>query len=124
MVHNLNFPYPCRPETELKRTVPAHFFLSGLVTPVGEEGRGRDEPVARALRIAKPFALSVFELTLSEWAACELDGYCRKRPNWSKDNPNPLIPATHISFEDAKAYVAWLSARSGRASCFQTPSSF
>lgn len=95
------------------RVVPAGDGVFG--SPAGEEGRGRDEPLARSLRIGKPFALSVFELTLSEWAACELDGYCRKRPNWSKDNPNPLIPATHISFEDAKAYVAWLSARSGRA---------
>lgn len=94
------------------RVVPAGEGVFG--SPSDEDGRGRNEAVARPLRIEKPFALSVFELTLSEWAACELDGYCRKRPNWSKDNPNPLIPATHISFEDAKAYVAWLSARSGR----------
>jgi formylglycine-generating enzyme required for sulfatase activity len=79
-----------------------------------EDGRGKDEPPARTVRIAKPFALSVFEVTLSEWAACELDGACRKRPNWSKDNPNPLIPATHLSYQDAQAFVGWLSARSGR----------
>lgn len=95
------------------RIVPAGEGVIG--SPAGEEGRGRDEPAARPLRVSRPFALSVFELTLSEWAACELDGACRKRPNWSKDNPNPLIPATHISFEDAQAYVAWLSAKSGRA---------
>jgi formylglycine-generating enzyme required for sulfatase activity len=85
-----------------------------LGSPPGEDGRARDEPTARNVRIARPFALSVFELTLSEWAACELDGFCRKRPNWSKDNPNPLIPATHISYRDATAYVDWLSSRSGR----------
>ena len=94
------------------RVVPAGDGVFG--SPAGEEGRGRDEPLARTLRISTPFALSVFELTLSEWAACELDGYCRKRPNWSKDNPNPLIPATHLSYEDAEAYVRWLSERSGR----------
>lgn len=85
-----------------------------LGSPPGEDGRGKDEPAARTVRIDRPFALSVFELTLSEWAACELDGFCRKRPNWSKDNPNPLIPATHLSHQDATAYVAWLSERSGR----------
>ncbi|MBL8770641.1 MAG: SUMF1/EgtB/PvdO family nonheme iron enzyme [Phenylobacterium sp.] len=95
------------------RVVPAGDGLLG--SPASEEARGRDEPLVRSVRVAKPFALAVFELTLSEWAACELDGACRKRPNWSKDNPNPLIPATHISYEDAQAYVAWLSARSGRA---------
>jgi formylglycine-generating enzyme required for sulfatase activity len=94
------------------RVVPAGEGVFG--SPSGEEGRGKDEPLARPLRIGKPFALSVFELTLGEWAACELDGFCRKRPNWSKDNPNPLIPATHLSYADATAYVAWLSERSGR----------
>ena len=39
IVHNLNMPYPCRPETELKQTSPAHFFVPGLFTPADEEGR-------------------------------------------------------------------------------------
>lgn len=38
-VHNLNFPDPCRPETAVKRTVPAHFFVPGLFTPADDEGR-------------------------------------------------------------------------------------
>jgi len=38
-VHNLNFPDPCRLDTPLKRTVPAHFFAPGLFTPADAEGR-------------------------------------------------------------------------------------
>jgi len=38
-VHNLNFPQPCRPDTQIKRTVPAHFFVPGLFTPADGEGR-------------------------------------------------------------------------------------
>jgi 5'-nucleotidase len=38
-VHNLNFPDPCRPDTPVKRTVPAHFFVPGLFTAADEEGR-------------------------------------------------------------------------------------
>ncbi len=38
-VHNLNFPYPCKPETALHRTVPAHFFVPGLFTPADDQGR-------------------------------------------------------------------------------------
>lgn len=38
-VHNLNLPFPCRPETPLKRTVPAHFFVPGLFTPPDGDGR-------------------------------------------------------------------------------------
>jgi formylglycine-generating enzyme required for sulfatase activity len=58
--------------------------------------------------------MSVFTVTTGEWRACELDGDCRHRPNWLKDSPNPLIPATHLSYADASAYVAWLSRKSGR----------
>jgi formylglycine-generating enzyme required for sulfatase activity len=94
------------------RIVPPGEALLG--SPPGEEGRGRDEPLPRQVRISQPYALSVFEVTLSEWAACELDGFCRHRPNWSKDNPNPLIPATHLTYADAVAFTGWLSAKSGR----------
>lgn len=38
-VHNLNFPHPCRPDSELRRTVPAHFFVPGLFSPADDEGR-------------------------------------------------------------------------------------
>jgi len=39
IVHNVNFPDPCRADTPLKQTVPAHFFVPGLFTPADEEGR-------------------------------------------------------------------------------------
>jgi len=39
MVHNLNFPYPCRPDTAVHRTVPAHFFVPGLFTAADDQGR-------------------------------------------------------------------------------------
>ncbi len=38
IVHNLNFPDPCRPDTVVKRSVPAHFFAPGLFTPADNEG--------------------------------------------------------------------------------------
>ena len=38
-VHNLNFPDPCRADTPVKRTVPAHFFVPGLFTAADSEGR-------------------------------------------------------------------------------------
>jgi 5'-nucleotidase len=38
-VHNVNFPRPCRPDTVVKRTVPAHFFAPGLFTPADDQGR-------------------------------------------------------------------------------------
>lgn len=38
-VHNLNFPQPCRPDTVVKQTVPAHFFVPGMFTPADDQGR-------------------------------------------------------------------------------------
>ncbi|MFZ5496728.1 MAG: 5'/3'-nucleotidase SurE [Verrucomicrobiota bacterium] len=40
-VHNLNLPCPCRPDTPVKRTVPAQFFAPGLFTPPDADGRHR-----------------------------------------------------------------------------------
>jgi 5'-nucleotidase len=39
IVHNLNFPDPCRTDTPVKITVPAHFFVPGLFTPADDESR-------------------------------------------------------------------------------------
>jgi hypothetical protein len=78
------------------------------------EGRDKDEPAPRQVAIARPFALGVYEVTVAEWRACVRDGACRDISDWSKENPNPLIPATSISYEDAQSFVAWLSVQSGR----------
>jgi 5'-nucleotidase len=40
-VHNVNLPYPCRPDTAVQRTVPAHFFVPGLFTAPDADGRHR-----------------------------------------------------------------------------------
>ena len=88
------------------------------VTPFGspriEAGRGSDEAEQAQARIERPFAIGVYEVTIAEWNACVRDNACTKLGNWAKENPNPLIPATDISYEDAQAFLAWLSVQSGR----------
>ena len=64
---------------------------------------------------ARPFAMGVYEVTAAEWTACVRDKACRPITGWDKENPNPLIPAAGLSFEDAQAFVAWLSVQSGLA---------
>lgn len=89
---------------------------TGMIgSPANETKRGGDEPMQAQATIAKPFALGVYEVTVAEWAACVRDKACRPIADWSKENPNPLIPATGISYEDAQAFVAWLSVQSGLA---------
>ena len=40
-VHNVNFPYPCRTDTALRRTVPAQVHVPGLFSPQADDGSHR-----------------------------------------------------------------------------------
>jgi formylglycine-generating enzyme required for sulfatase activity len=93
------------------RIVPAGTAAIG--SPPSEAGRSRDEPLQHDERIDHAFAMGVYEITIAEWAACVRDKACRPIADWSKENPNPLIPATGIGFTDAQGFVAWLSVQSG-----------
>ncbi|MCH2236492.1 MAG: SUMF1/EgtB/PvdO family nonheme iron enzyme [Blastomonas sp.] len=95
------------------RIVPAGSALVG--SPPSEPGRGKGEPAQQRVAIASDFALGVYEVTVAEWTACVRDGACPKLSTWAADNPNPLIPATSISHDDALAFLGWLSRQSGRA---------
>ena len=94
------------------RVVPAGDAVLG--SPAGEAGRQGDEPAPATVHIAKPFALGLYAVTVAEWRACVHDKACSALPSWAKENPNPLIPATHISYQDAQSFLAWLSVQSGR----------
>ena len=41
IVHNVNFPLPCLPHTEVRRTVPARVVVPGLFTPAADDGTHR-----------------------------------------------------------------------------------
>jgi 5'-nucleotidase len=41
IVHNLNFPFPCAPSAEVRRTVPARTILPGLFSPQARDGTHR-----------------------------------------------------------------------------------
>ncbi len=94
------------------RSIPAGVTSFG--SPGAEAGRARDEPVQQTQRINRGFALGVYEVTVAEWTACVRDGGCPRLSSWAKENPNPLIPASSISYDDARAFLAWLFAQSGR----------
>ena len=90
--------------------VPAGSFTMG--SPSSEAGRHADEP-QRRVTIARPFAAGVYEVTFAEWDACAAAGGCRHRPGdggWGRGRR----PVIDVSWHDAQAYVAWLSARTGQ----------
>jgi 5'-nucleotidase len=41
VVHNVNFPQPCPPGAQVRRTVPARLLLPGLFSPQAEDGTHR-----------------------------------------------------------------------------------
>ena len=41
VAHNVNFPYPCRPDSPLRRTVPAQVVIAGLFSPAADDGTHR-----------------------------------------------------------------------------------
>ena len=70
----------------------------------------------------RSFAVGKYEVTFGEWDACVADGGCRGyRPNhvpWRLRAENfgrGRFPVMHIRWHDAKAYVRWLSERTGEA---------
>ncbi|MGH6816448.1 MAG: formylglycine-generating enzyme family protein, partial [Hyphomicrobiaceae bacterium] len=66
-----------------------------------------------AVTIAKPFAVGKYEATFAEWDACVADGGCRHKPGdggWGRGKQ----PVIDVSWDDAKEYVAWLSAKTGQ----------
>jgi formylglycine-generating enzyme required for sulfatase activity len=88
--------------------IPAGEFTMG--SPPSEQGAEAQHRVT----IAKPFAVSKFEITFDEWDACTEEGGCRGyRPDdegWGRGKH----PVMNVSWEDAKAYVDWLSRKTGQ----------
>jgi len=91
--------------------VPSGTFEMGSLET--EERRGSDEGPRRTVVIAEPLAVGVYEVTFTEWDHCVSEGGCRGyRPDdsgWGRGRR----PVMDVSWNDAKAYVAWLSERSG-----------
>ena len=89
--------------------IPGGSFLMG--SPSGEAGRDSDEGPQRRVTIAG-FAAGKFEVTFAEWDACVAAGGCNGyRPeDWGRGTR----PVNKLSWQDAQAYVAWLSRKTGQ----------
>jgi formylglycine-generating enzyme required for sulfatase activity len=110
--------------------VPAGSFLMG--SPASEQPREANEGPQHAVTIARRFALGRLEVTVDQLAAfvdatghdmgtsCDVwqDGAWKMRegPTWRKPSfsQTGAHPAPCVSFDDAKAYLAWLSRRTGK----------
>ncbi len=79
-----------------------------------DKTRYNNEVPQHLVTIAKPFAVSKFELTFAEWDACVAGGGCSDyQPNnmgWGGGEQ----PVINVSWDDAQQYVAWLSKMTGK----------
>ncbi|MCB2112190.1 MAG: SUMF1/EgtB/PvdO family nonheme iron enzyme [Parvularculaceae bacterium] len=72
---------------------------------------GSDLAVPLILR--NPIAVSVYETTFADWSACVADGAC---PHISDNGwGGGDRPVVNVTYDDAQAYVGWLSRKTGRA---------
>jgi formylglycine-generating enzyme required for sulfatase activity len=72
-----------------------------------------EEAPAHRISVRKPLAVSKYGVSASNWRACVDAGVCR--PTLSSFLTTGLnIPATRVSWFDAKGYVEWLARATGR----------
>lgn len=93
--------------------LPAGSFMMG--TPAGEVEDAKaalERPVHR-VTLAYRFAVGRYEVTFAEWDACVADGGCGgyfpPDQGWGRDRQ----PVIAVTWEDAQAYVSWLSRKTG-----------
>ena len=91
--------------------VPAGSFVMGSLP--SEAGSRDAERPQHTITIAKPLAVSEYELTFDEWDACVAYGDCDPRvgdAGWGRGQR----PVIYVSWDDAKQYVAWLANVTGK----------
>ncbi len=98
---------PAAPEMVI---VPAGSFLMG--SPSKEHARFTHEGPQREVRL-QAFAVGKYEVTFDEWDACVANGGCNAY------NPSDFAgrgrqPVINVSWNDAQAYVGWLSQATGK----------
>jgi formylglycine-generating enzyme required for sulfatase activity len=86
--------------------VPAGSFLMG--SPSEEPGRFADEGPQHRVTIARPFAVGLVPVTSDQWNTCVDDHGC------SGIRASGANPVSALSWDDANAYLKWLSKKTGR----------
>jgi formylglycine-generating enzyme required for sulfatase activity len=91
--------------------VPAGTFAMG--SPQTDKQADTSEFPQHTVSIARPFAVSIYELTFADWDACVAAGGCNgyKPSDESGRGERPVI---NVSWNDTQAYVAWLSLVTGK----------
>jgi formylglycine-generating enzyme required for sulfatase activity len=90
--------------------IPAGEFTMG--SPPSEPFRGAERQ--HRVTIGYAFAVSKFEITFDEWDMCVAEGGCGGYNPGDESWGRGSHPVVTISYYDAKAYVDWLSRKTGK----------
>jgi len=92
--------------------IPTGMFVMG--SPASEPGRSSYEDAPNRVVIGRAFAIGKDDVTFEQWDACVAGGGCNAyRPGdegWGRGSQ----PVINVSWDDARAYVKWLSDTTGK----------
>ncbi len=91
---------------------PVMVRLSAGSFRMGSEKGDPSEQPAHTVRIAKPFGIGKYEVTIAEWKACAAASGCSYNPQL-KDAPD-TAPMHKLSWKDVQEYLAWLKKITGQ----------
>ena len=91
--------------------LPNGFFLMG--DSPDSEVLGHEQPY-HPVTIAQPLAVGRYEVTFDEWDTCVAEGGCNGHRPGDKKWGRGSRPVIDVSWEDAQAYLAWLSQKTGK----------
>ena len=104
------------PTCDLMQVIPpGHFFMG---SPANESGRQASEGPRHRVAIVRPFAIGVYDVTVAEYRRfVTATGYAPKNPRCDWRHPSvrrhmiqtPEDPVVCVDWEDARAYLRWLS---------------
>src|SRR6516164_3426514 len=104
----------CTKDCPMMVVIPAGEFMMG--SPVNEKDHSISEGPQHSVTIARPFAVSMFDVTFADWDACVSVGGCPQEgrahdAGWGRGTR----PVIHVSWDDAQPYVDWFSRMTGKA---------
>lgn len=94
--------------------VPAGSFMMGAPATESQLAQYKTAIPQHAVSIARPFAISKYDVTFADWDACVAGGGCKGYNPSDSGWGHGQQPVINVDWDDAQAYVAWLSQVTGK----------